>query len=356
MRNGRLPFPSQFSNITMAECERRMADLSRQHVEEINRYWTSLGSRVDEAPAPSSSSGGIQYGLYLAKARREAFQTSALTSALQDEWRAWAHENGLDSDKAPREGALAAVIGQENGYLVVHRFDSPTFAGALVDDIQGAQGAHWFIEPMFWRYEGGHEETRGDFYLVTEYDLDLEEIQLAELDDDAMDNVRDTALAMEVLLAGRDLKFDGCTLPLPQFPSSAAALLLDLQEERSRLFNAGMPSEEHRVERRAVAEAFRAKKAPIQEQIRASEMQLRAVYAEEQEALIALKEVQLGVARGQTLQHRFTGQSGTIVGDGDELCVQIEGTRPIRVEDEIFRGEWFQAHGPEHECPTPSLN
>ncbi|MBZ3677556.1 hypothetical protein ACUDPO_33970 (plasmid) [Pseudomonas aeruginosa] len=352
MRNGRLPFPSQFADITMAECDQRIADLSRQHVEEINRYWATLSVRSDDAPAVNAR--GMQYDLYLAKARRAAFQASVLTTAQQDEWRAWAQENGLDNDSAPREGSLAAVIEQENGYLVVHRFDSPTFAGALVDDIQGGQGPSWFIEPMFWRYEGGHEETRGDFYLVTEYDLDLEVIQPAELDAEAMDYVRETALSMEVLLAGRDLTFDGCTLPLPQFQSSVAALLLDLQEERSRLFSAGMPSEEHLIARRVVAEAYRAKKAPIQEQIRALEKQLRTLHAEEQEALIALKEVQLCVSRGQTLQHRFTGQTGTIFGDRDELFVQIEGSRPVRVEDEIFRGEWLNISEPEPECLAPS--
>lgn len=341
MRNRRLPFPSQFADITMAECDQRIADLSRQHVEEINRYWATLSARTDAGPAVNAL--GMRYDLYLAKARRSAFQASTLIADLQDEWRAWAQENGLDNNRAPRDGSLAAVIAQENGYLVVHRFDSPTFSGALVDDIQGGQGPSWFIEPMFWRYEGGHEETRGDFYLVTVYDLELEAIQPAELDAEAMDYVRETALSMEVLLAGRDLTFDGSTLPLPQFPSSVAALLLDLQEERSRLFSAGMPSEEHLVERRTIAEAYRAKKAPIQEQIRSLEIQLKKLHAEEQGALIALKEVQLGVARGQTLQHRFTGKCGIIVAEGGDLCLQAGTGRPVCAENEIFRGEWMTA-------------
>jgi len=354
MRNRRLPFPSQFADITMAECDQRIADLSRQHVEEINRYWATLSARSDAGPAVNAR--GMQYDFYLAKARRAAFQASTLTADLQDEWRAWAQENGLDNDRAPRDGSLAAVIAQENGYLVVHRFDSPTFAGALVDDIQGGQGPSWFIEPMFWRYEGGHEETRGDFYLVTVYDLELEAIQPAELDAEAMDYVRETALSMEVLLAGRDLTFDGSTLPLPQFPSSVAALLLDLQEERSRLFSAGMPSEEHLVERRTIAEAYRAKKAPIQEQIRSLEIQLKNLHAEEQGALIALKEVQLGVARGQTLQHRFTGKCGIIVAERGDLYLQVGTGRPIHAEDEIFRGEWASSSEPASECEAPQLS
>lgn len=61
MRNGRLPFPSQFADITMAECDQRIADLSRQHVEEINRYWATLSVRSDDAPAVNAR--GMQYDL-----------------------------------------------------------------------------------------------------------------------------------------------------------------------------------------------------------------------------------------------------------------------------------------------------
>lgn len=346
-------------HMTLAQCSARHRQCIELHIDAINAFWQSLSVPAEIDSSAIAGWTSLQTDLWLLQ--RHHMTQPALTLPdvyLSQLWRdalsqseSWVLEHRAAPDN---EGELIAFIKEDEGYLVVHRFECEPIYGMHEDSAIDHSGDNWLFEvPHFVSPKQNSSESYHLMRLLVlgRVDMDGDNWVPASVDANMRHYVETFVETTQHLLDQNRIaiKQHSLSAPLPTYPSGFEKEIERLDVLQKWFWQSGRESKELSDERLRIKQSYGEKIQDLRVQQVEIDSQIRLLYCiMEEEELIAI-ESNLNVVRGQHIEHKSSGEKG-IIGQarygGARLVLSLDGKLEQDVmlrsiEDELRRGEWI---------------
>lgn len=346
----------EISRLSNREADRVLAAARQARLGEIDGYWTLCHAdpvRAERAAAASAPIVGDIF--YLAQARfpvpapgavdglsaatARLLHVGVIRDALLDESIAVPPADPADAFWS--DGRVVAVKTAGADRTVVLRYDGPLFNPGTVPDSALAGGPDLHLV-----CESGSDGNGGDFESLIAYAIGSMDAngdwRPADMDFASRSDLMRDLPAMESLVErGRLGEDDPDSFPLPAFPSGSDHLIAQLLAHKARLRRQGAitPEQQAIVDRQT--QPLHQRAAHLRQQMRQMEDELCQIRCRITDIEARALEEETGLASGDRIRHRFTGDEGTleIVNFGSGAQFRLIGTM-IYVTEDIRRGEW----------------
>ena len=348
--------PPELRSLSHRETARRLAEVERDRLAEIDRYWALCRSDPERAAQLAAAMTPVACDLLLlachvgSPPKPSAIQYLSIVTArlLQVAAVREAFDEGMDdhitadpADLFWQDGQLVAHTTVDGNPVSVLRYMGPLFNPGSVPEealtanedgflvceqaVDGAGGEYEFLRA----YVLGVESTDGHW---TDVHIDLRSRSRL---------IRDLA-ALETLvdrggLAGQD--FDAP--PLPTFPTSCDLLIAQLRAHKTALRLDGEMSSQQQAVVSARTDHLLQRAEDLRQKMKQLEDELYDIRCQIAETEACALEDETGFIRGDRVRHTLSHDEGTleIARIGGNARFRLSGTES-EITGEIRRGEW----------------
>jgi hypothetical protein len=348
---------NELSRLSSREADRMLANAERERLAEIDRYWALCHAEPERAACKADGAAPIVGDLLrlacntvtvprpaaipcLVQATARLLEVDAVREAFLEEG-----TMPMPGDPAGAFWEVGRVVGLKmvNGeQVLVLRYDGPLFNPGTVPESALAGDEHCCIA-----CHAGDDGSGGEYEFLTAHVTGVvadEGSWLAvQIDLSSRSNLMRDLEAMETLVERGRLGGECFTArPLLDFPTGSDVLIAQLQAHKAALRCAGAitPARQALVDSRLAPLHERARQ--LRRNVQQIEDELYRIRCKIADIEACALEEETGLARGDKVRHRFTGDEGflEIVHHGGAAQFRLVNTSMALTED-IRRGEWI---------------